>query len=291
MKTKKLITLSLLILIIGLGSYTIFNKQKKGIITETTATTKSALCSNEYYKTKYDTDGKIIIEDWPCYEKSTEEHPCTFEQRMETATLPNCCHATNQLYKIKGLSCAQKIKFGPSNWSMDLDGSNFEDISSFVNLEEIDLSNSFVIGDIGKTLKNFVHLKKFVAFNFFDYDIIGSESFRDLPELEYLGIDIWGEKIFDLKDISKTIKTLLIVSPEGGYPSYKNVDKLKDFSKLETLGLASETILQYKNEFCNWFKNWPNIKEINGIKIDNPQGFDCSGWINGLYLESQKPKG
>jgi uncharacterized membrane-anchored protein len=57
MKTKNLIILSLLILIIGLGSYAIFNKQKKGIVTETTTTvtTKLALCSNEYFQTEYHT--------------------------------------------------------------------------------------------------------------------------------------------------------------------------------------------------------------------------------------------
>ena len=83
MKTKNLIIISLLILIVGLGSYAIFNKQKRSIVIETTTTTKLALCSNQYYETEYDEDGKIVIKNFPYYNIGDKEE-CKINETKKT---------------------------------------------------------------------------------------------------------------------------------------------------------------------------------------------------------------
>jgi len=85
MKTKNLLMFSLLILIIGLGSYMVFNQQKNNDTTKTTTTTttKLALCSNKYYETQYDKDGKIIIKNFPYY-KIGDKEECKSNETMKT---------------------------------------------------------------------------------------------------------------------------------------------------------------------------------------------------------------
>ncbi|MFA5230586.1 MAG: hypothetical protein WC422_04380 [Candidatus Paceibacterota bacterium] len=75
MKKHNILIISLVSLVLILIGYFIFLEQNQSKITTKnntistgpTATTvsittaKPALCSNQYYKTKYDTDGKIVI--------------------------------------------------------------------------------------------------------------------------------------------------------------------------------------------------------------------------------------
>jgi hypothetical protein len=116
MKTKNLITLPLLILIIGLGSYAILNKQKKSIIMETTTTTKLALCSNEYFQTEYNENGKIIIKDFPYRlidNSSTTQ--CKTNENEEAGTGFNtirCFIKGLSLSNISNLTCIQELELG-----------------------------------------------------------------------------------------------------------------------------------------------------------------------------------
>jgi hypothetical protein len=169
MKTKNLIVFSLLILIIVLGSYMTLNKQGKNLITETTTTTKLALCSNEYFQTEYATqgtflndykvDGKIVIKDFP-YREIADNENCKEneipESRISTGgccpeegedNVTKLCYYKNlSLKNISDLSCVQRIKlsgivspdignYGVYNCFFENDDLNY--LSNMTNLEEI----------------------------------------------------------------------------------------------------------------------------------------------------------
>lgn len=170
MKNKNLIILAVSILIIALVIYTIINKKKNNIIVETsstTTTTKLALCSNEYYKTKYDEDGKIIIKDFPYYEiygyneDSEDASPTIYkcnDNEISEDMVKGCdpylckgkrCYAVEPaLHHISDLTCVQKLElsgikynageaqlFGVRNCFFEKDDLN--NLSNLINLEEI----------------------------------------------------------------------------------------------------------------------------------------------------------
>jgi hypothetical protein len=92
MKTKNLIIFFLLILIVILGSCIILNKQKNNVNVETTIVTKYIdknnleLCSNKYYETEYNEEGRIRIKSFPYYIIKDKEK-CKDNEIMETVEL------------------------------------------------------------------------------------------------------------------------------------------------------------------------------------------------------------
>jgi len=116
MKTKNLIILSSLILIVVLGSYIIFNKQKKSITTETTTITKLALCSNEYFQTEYNKNGKIVIKDFPY--RLVDNSPmaqCKPDENEEVGadfSTIRCFIKGLSLSNISNLICIQELELG-----------------------------------------------------------------------------------------------------------------------------------------------------------------------------------
>lgn len=122
-----------------------------------------------------------------------------------------------------------------------------------------------------------------------DMEIKSSECFRGLTELESLNIQVSSDTVFDFNDIPTSIKNLQVYNPNEDPFETKNIDRLKDFINLETLNINEGIILQNKDKFCDWMKNWPNIKNIGfREEIKNLKDFDCSKWINDLISESQE---
>jgi len=243
MKTKNLITLSLLILIIGLGSYTIFNKQKKGIITETT-TTKLALCSNQYYKTKYDTDGKIIIDGWStCVDTNPSDEE--IEAGNATSHGPYC--ESNKVSHIRDLTCVQRLDLSgimdansfntfPSKKNGIIDPENNpRDIASLINLEELNLSVSNIDAeDAGFVLPSLNKLKSL--------------------DLSYT----------PTQDISVSV--------------FSNLVQLDNLIYNYPVAITYPEKISYSQKLCDIVKVVPSLRTLNNISI-NSSGFDCSQFI------------
>jgi len=147
MKNKKLLIISLLILIIILSSYVIFKKQKGNIVTNTTITTnttKLTLCSNEYYNTEYNKDGKIVIKDFPYRSIKKGEHCQDFEIM---ATLP---------FRFSGVIMSEEDRKDLENeyhicYPRDLSLSKISNLSC---VQEITLSGMPIVGDMNEQVTN-----------------------------------------------------------------------------------------------------------------------------------------
>ena len=291
MNNKNLLIILLITIIVISGGYVVLDKRKMGnTIETTTSTTKLALCSNQYYKTKYNANGRIVIDNWPCYEESTiiNGHPCS--SGASGGEAPNCCYAES-FDKIKDLTCVQEISQHGTNFGCGLSQSNLEIISGLTNLEVLDLSQCSVDGDvisiggdINKIIRNFKHLKEFTMV-YTNREIKNSDCFRGLTELESLNIGLFDTDTFDFNDISTNIKVLHLGAVYNS-PKFLHWEKLKDFTKLEDfdLSISPEVILANRKTICAGIKNWPNLKKMQWpwIEIGDLKDFDCSKYMDEL---------
>ena len=248
MKIKNLIIFSLLILTLVLGIYIILNKQKSSIISETTVTTKLDLCSNKYYETEYDSDGKIVIKDFPYY-KIGEKEECKANEVMKTeewsiqgkTIFYKWCYIKNLSFNhIKDLTCIQKLNIASTDLPTEINNipidncvfeqEDFNNLSSLVNLEEITFlgcSNDSIDSGWWKNLKK---LKKIGIWysNDPDYDIFDNilAIIEKIPSVEYVEmyrgmggittyLDANKDKLCELIDNWKNVKTIYF--PEEGF--------------------------------------------------------------------------
>lgn len=289
MKTKNLISLSLLILIIVLGSYIIFNKQKKTAITETTTTvtTKLALCSNEYYDTEYDEEGKIVVKDlW-----NSNKIECS-EQELESlpATGGNLCEIKRKDIKtISGLKCIQKLSLPGSNVATYYNDEDLLLLSQFENLEYFEsewgtCKNIFVI------LSNLKHLKSILT-----SCVIKNTSFlKNLPNLEYLYLTLWEADVQEInfKDIPLSIKELSFYDYDNGNYKITNSNQIINLINLEKFTWTSSCFdddvcsNNLKNLFYQVIELAPSIKWINDISINDD--IDRNDWINKIKSNNFK---
>ena len=261
MKTKNLIIISLLILIVGLGSYAIFNKQKRSIVIETTTTTKLALCSNQYYETEYDEDGKIVIKNFPYYNIGDKEE-CKINETKKTEEwyiegemiLRRWCYIKNlSLRYIEDLTCIQKLDIKSINPQTDIntmpinscvfEKENLNNLSSLANLEEITFgscSNNNIDNGWWKNLKKLKKINIQYS-NVPDYDIFDNvlAIIEKIPSVEYVEmyrgmggistyLDMNKDKLCKVINNWKNVKTIYL-SSEGFETSINNgVFVLKD---------------------------------------------------------------
>lgn len=231
MKTKSLIILSLLLIIIVWGSYITFNKQKRSVVIETTTTTKLALCSNEYFQTEYNENGKIIIKDFPY--RLVDNSPtaqCKTNENEETGTgfsTIRCFIKGLSLSNISNLTCIQELELGCADcWSENHKPCIFEN-DNLNNLSQ--LSNLELLRFIGTTNNS-----------------IDNGWWKNLKKLKE--IDVISECHEDniLDDILPVI---------GNISSIEKV----------WFSLGTENLTKYHkyNELCTWINTWTNIKTID----------------------------
>lgn len=284
MKTKNLIIFFSLILIVILGSYIILNKQKNNVNVETTITTKYIdknnleLCSNKYYETEYNEEGKIRIKNFPYYIIKGKEK-CKDNEIMETVELEiqgslvsyKWCYIRDlSLDHIKDLACVQSLFISSNQRQIDIntipidncifEQENLNKLSSLVNLEEITFdgcSNSNIDNGWWKNLKK---LKRI------------NINYNNIPEKD----------IFD--DILPIIEKIPTVEQIGMYRG---------------MGGVSKYLYMNKEKLCGLINNWKNIKTIyllgDGLEINIKNGVftlhddkeqqkysNCSDLIDGI---------
>lgn len=267
MKTKNLIILSLLLIIIVWGSYVTFNKQKENIITETTTTVmaKLALCSNEYYETEYhaeshfypgwDNDKRIVIKDFPFYEASIPESDteilCDREEDIWQEYRGGCCggdwtgkrcyREKPSLKKISNLTCVQKIK---------LSGIMYPDSGTY------SVGDCFFENDDLNHLSNMVNLEK-ITFDGCGNNNIDNGWWKNLKNLKEI-------EIIDMGSSGKLFDSILPV-----------IGKMSQVESVE-LGFGNIGFYWYAGQrphLCDWINTWKNVKNINGITINDRREF------------------
>lgn len=249
MKNKWWLTVLLIALAILIG-YFLFNRQavsndKNIAVTPSPVTTKLALCSNEYYQTEYDEDGKIVIKDFPYRDIEDDEQCQPNEVTGSRNTFGGCCPNDNDdgltklcyykdlsLAKIKDLTCVQKITLS-GIWNPDIgtyyvtdcffENDDLNYLSNLTNLEEIifdGCGNNNIDNGWWKNLKNLKQISiYFSPFN------INDEQFA---------------KILSVISKISTIERVDIRYGMLGLGSYKDIDNL-----------------------CNYINSWKNIKALN----------------------------
>jgi len=148
---------------------------------------KLNLCSNKYYKTEYNDNGKIIISDWPRLEiektgPNTETHQLIF----------------GTLEQIKDLTCVQELNELPCNKDIDL-----EILKNLKNLEILNLQPCFLTDNSLAVLKNF---PKLTTLHLGMHQIYDSKIFSSLPKLKTLTLFMGPGGILDLVDLPTSIE-------------------------------------------------------------------------------------
>jgi len=236
MKNKNLLIISLLILIIILGSYILFNKQKtknivENINTSTTTANKLALCSNQYYETEYDEYGKIVIKDaW-----GSEKIECSPEELEPQPVVGiSLCNVKRRSFRYSaGLECLQKLELPWHNTVSYVEDEDIPILSEFKNLEYFSSQECYE-----NLFKVLCGLKKLKSINT-NCDINSEDShfLSILPSLETLFARTYDGHI-DFNDIPLSIKEITLDEFDGFSAevedNIKNIDKLSSLTNLES---------------------------------------------------------
>jgi len=262
MKKQNIILVLLVVLTIFLGSYIVYLKWEslggifEKITTPTTKQTELSLCSNEYFTTEYDKDGRIVIKDFPYKEVINQgvckenENGVDLEAGLNSSKSIRVCYLKNlSLGNIRNLTCVQKLELGglkypdPSYWYFDkieqksvknicfLENTDLSYLSGLINLEEIVIDscsnqnwNNIEWNKLNKlkkiTISNFHSENKDQLFDDF-LPIVGQ-----IESLEYVRLSYMYKPVDDYW-------------PLTGIIYYKNYNKL-----------------------CEWINTWKNVRAI-----------------------------
>ncbi len=284
MKNKNLLIVSLLVAIIVLGGYIIYIKTKpknlivNNIITTTINTTKLALCSNQYYDTEYNKDGKITIKNFG----ASERIECSPE---ELESLPpsggnRCSNIRFDIKYILDLTCLQSLNYPGSNVTTYLNDPDISLLAGFKNLEYF-FSYYNSCKNLYKTLSNLKKLKSIDT----DCSLENTDVLLNWPNLEFLHASLQEDNVQEINfnDIPSSIRELSFTELSYGDKSnYKitNIDQIANLVNLEKFAWwypchnsgndsssceASENI---KSLILQVVKLAPSIKVINEVNVD-----------------------
>lgn len=285
MKKKKLfILISLGLVLISL--LVVFNLKKEWFndaerfagVTSITKKNKIELCSNEYYDTKYDNDGLIVIDE------SSSRIKCSPEEEQSSFGGWSICDSKrNDIKKWDGLTCLQKIRL---YWSTTLEYVKQDDLptlAQFNNLEEIVAGDNFCRAENwSEMLGRFRKLKKI----FLMCDV-GEKEWDQVSKLSSLEeIDTFTTGYIDFSKIPSSVKRIKLYDKSGtvGYDNnidVKNINSVRNLINLESFSLWADCDTgigrcdnkDFKNLVVSIVELVPSIKKINGVEI-NRKNFD-----------------